>query len=1049
MGDRLEPERRQVAVLFVDLVGFTTFSQQGGEEAAFTLMQSLAKLMDEAVRQQGGVVQGFTGDGIMAVFGAPVAFEDAPLRTCRAALSILQRLEAAGPELETRFGLRPRVRIGMNCGLAVFGAVQGGVTVLGDTVNFAARLQALAEPGSAVMSEAMHRLVRGLTESSLMGEKAVKGRSGVEKVYRLDSIRVGAARFDAALHRGLTTFVGRDRELETMERALESIGQGVQVIDLAGEAGIGKSRLLHEFRTQSVKTKATILIGACTSDGQRTPFSAFIEIARGAVRLSPGDDENVIARKLEQGLESLQLGSRENVGVLMNMLGLEPPKGALSGLDGVLIGMRTRDLLRQLIAARARLTPLILIFEDLHWLDSASEELLASLVAMPGKIQLLIVHTRRPGRAPAWVGHARATQVTLEPLSGRETGRIVQARLGVSQIPDALAKLIASRAEGNALFAEEIASYLVERRIVRHEAGGLVFDPSTVAAALPESVQSLLTARIDQLAETDRVLLQAAAVVGRRFDPALVVAICGRPGLAEASFASMEALDLVRRDDRSGEYGFKHSLVRDAIYNGLLSAPRVALHLKVAEQLERRNANRLLEIAESLAQHYALANSVEKAFGYLAMAGLKCLNVYAVQDAERYFRQALALFEASTACAAPAQVVQVVVRLLETLLLKSDYRDAGAVARKFMPFAKAAGETPELVVAYHYQALSLVQNLELRPAHELMIEALTIAERLGDGRARAYARGGLLQCRTRLGLDTFEEAERMKARLMEDALRFGDNFIQNASYYFVSNDYFYRGLFKQAREVAMRLIASGHERNDPRAIGIANWILGGIDLVGGAPESAILRADECLRIAISPFDLLQGSIINAVGQVFLGRPGEGLAEIERLNLEFVRLGALYSVLEGPRGVAMILLGRIDEGVRVIERAIAERDAIGDHTSAAFARAPLAEVYIQILAGGKQNASMKLLRDNWRFLIGAKLFGARRARLLLEHSASHKQFSENGVTLARINYNLGLLSTMRGKRGQALGYLQRAREAAESQGEAAMVSRIDAALATVG
>jgi hypothetical protein len=387
------------------------------------------------------------------------------------------------------------------------------------------------------------------------------------------------------------------------------------------------------------------------------------------------------------------------------------------------------------------------------------------------------------------------------------------------------------------------------------------------------------------------------------------------------------------------------------------------------------------------------------------------------------------------------------VRLLETLLLKSDYRDAGEVARKFVPFVAQAGETPNLVVAYHYQALSLVQNLELRAAHDLMVEALAIADRLGDGRARAYARGGLLQCRTRLGLDSLEEADRMKAQLLEDSLSFGDNFIQNASHYFVSWDYFYRGLFKQAREAAMRLIASGQERNDPRAIGMANWILAGFDLVSGAPEAAVLRADESVRVAISPFDRLQGKIIKAVANVFLGRPQEGLAEIEALNVEFVRLGALYSVLDGPRGVAMIALGRVKEGVRVIEKAIEERDAIGDHTSAAFARVPLAEVYIQILAG-KQRPSAQVLRDNLRFLIGAKLFGARRAQKLLERAASHKQFSDNGVTIARINYNWGVLNAIQGKRLKAKAYLEHARAAAESHGELAMVKRIDAALAEV-
>jgi len=203
----MEAERRQVTVLFTDMVGFTSFSERSGEEAAFTLMRSLSKLMDDAVREQGGVVQGFTDD-IMAVFGAPVAFEDAPMRACRAALAILQKLKTAEADLEIRHGVRPQMRIGLNSGVAVVGSVQSGadtgVTVLGDTVNVAARLQALAQPDTVFMAEATHRLVQGMVEASFVGEYQIKGKSALQRVYRLNGIRQGLTRFEASLSRGFS-----------------------------------------------------------------------------------------------------------------------------------------------------------------------------------------------------------------------------------------------------------------------------------------------------------------------------------------------------------------------------------------------------------------------------------------------------------------------------------------------------------------------------------------------------------------------------------------------------------------------------------------------------------------------------------------------------------------------------------------------------------------------------------------------------------------------------------------------------------------------------
>lgn len=1048
----VEAERRQLTVLFADMVGFTAFSERAGEEAAFTLMQSLAKLMEDAVREQGGGVQSFTGDGIMAVFGAPAATEDAPLRACRAALGILKKVNAAGDGLEEKHRVRPDLRIGLNSGSAVVGKVQGGagggVTVLGDTVNVAARLQSLAAPQSAVMSESTHRLVDGLVDASFLGERQIKGKADAQKVYRLDGIQDQATRFRAQVKRGLTRYIGRDRELEALERGLEAIGAGLQVFDIVGEPGIGKSRLTHEFLGQIVKERARALAGACTPDGRQTPFRAFIEIIRGAFRVSPSDDEAVVGRKLEDGLRDLNLASQDNLGLLLNLLGLKAPEGALEGLDGVLIGLRTRELLQQLAQARSRLTPLILVFEDLHWLDSASEELLAKLVAIDEPLQLLILHTRRPEYAPPWGGEPRVTRLSMGPLSAGETARIAEARLGVEHLPETLAKLITAKAEGNALFAEEIASFVVERGIVRRAGTGLEFDPTAVGAALPESVQTLLASRIDGLAPADRSLLQTAAVIGRRFDPDLVAVVGGIGEGASTSFTGMEALDLIRRADGSSEYEFKHALVRDALYNGLLSAPRAALHLKAAEELERRGGNRLTEIAEALAHHYAETSRKDKAFTYLAMAGDKSLDVYSIPEAEQYYRRALAHAESHPGCADRLSVSRVMVRLLETLLLKGDYREIGVVSDKFIPYIKNAGETPELTIAYFYQATSFYMRLELRRALEITNEAFVIAERLNFGRGKAYHLQALVQYRSTLGLDSLEDANKTKADLLDESTRYGDRFILNWSYFSIAWDYMFRGLSKEASAVARELVASGEARNDPRAAGLANFALAWFNLLNDAPDVAMLHADECLRAAITPIDRLLCGMVRACARILLGNAREGLAEFNVVAAELERLGVQYAIQYGPRGVAVAMLGSISQGIRMVEQHIAQRDRAGDATGAAWARITLAEVLIQILSS-KDTAPPSVLVKNLWTILNALVFGASRARRLLEQAASVQQLSERGVIIARINFDLGLLSAMKKKRDEARRYFEKARAGAEDQGADKLLQKIDAALAQLG
>src|SRR6266550_894088 len=396
----LDAERRQVTVLFADMVGFTSFSERAGEEAAFTLMQAIARLMEDAVREQGGSVRGFTGDGIMAIFGAPVAFEDAPLRACRAALLIHERLAATADALETKFGVRPRMRIGINTGLVVVGRVQAGedasATVLGDTVNVAARLQTLAEPGTILLSEETHRLTQGLIEASFTGAHSMKGKAEPQKAYRLDSIRQGVTRFETAVGRGLSTYVGRERELEVLERGLADARSQLCVIDLAAEPGMGKSRLLHEFRQRIGKERAFVLSGSCSPDGQQTPFLPFIEVVRGSFQVSVGEAEREVAHKLEIGLAALGLQSVRNLGLLLHLFGLKVPDDALMGLDGVLIGLRTRELLQQLLEARCRLSPVVMVIEDLQWIDSVSEEVLGKIVDSGAKLRLLLLHSHRP-----------------------------------------------------------------------------------------------------------------------------------------------------------------------------------------------------------------------------------------------------------------------------------------------------------------------------------------------------------------------------------------------------------------------------------------------------------------------------------------------------------------------------------------------------------------------------------------------------------------------------------------------------------------------------
>jgi class 3 adenylate cyclase len=1047
----VEAERRQVTVLFTDVAGFTTFSERAGEEAAFTLMQSLAKLMEDAVNEQGGVVQGFTGDGVMAVFGAPVALEDAPLRACRAALAILERLKAATGGLEAKHGVRPQLRIGVNTGLAVLGQVQGGasagVTVLGDTVNVAARLQAIADPGAVVMSEAMHRLLEGLVEASFIGEHQFKGKAEPQKVYQLVSIREGATRFGAAVSRGLSAYVGRERELDVLERALAEAHRQLRVIDVMAEPGMGKSRLLHEFRQRLGPEQAFILTGNCSSDGQQTPFLPFIEVVRGSFQVSAGEAEKEIARKLEMGLTVLGLHSQENLGLLLNLLGLKPPEEALAGLDGVLIGLRTRDLLQLLLDARCRLSPVVLLIEDLHWIDSVSEEVLGRIVDGGTKLRLLLLHTRRPEYQPAWLDRSVVIKLHLEPLAAGDIRRLVQTRLGAEVLPEALARQVTEKAEGNALFAEEIVSFLTERGVLRAAAGKVEFDARVVAAALPASVESLLTARVDRLAAQDRVLLQAAAVIGRRFDPQLLAATARYSGDIDARLAAMQALDLVHPEGKTGDYVFKHALVRDALYLSLLTGPRVALHLKIAEEIERRSGNRLAEVVEALAHHYSQTEHMGKAFTFLFMAGEKSLSVYSIDEATAYYAAAVTLLDKDANCASDEQVTEFLASYMLLLNLSGQIKVTIGVVERYLTRIERQGDSPRaLIIRYHY-AHALLLNARYREAEAMQSEAASLADRLGDGRSKAYAFAGDTFVGALVGLKPIQNFERLRRESVKAAADTQDVYLQNQVRAAPGFEEMVRGRMNDARESARELLEFGRVLNDPRSTGFGLYLLAYIAFFSDSYAEALEYSEQSLAVVVTPVDRLIALGAKAFALALLGRIDEGVALLEEYRRGCVAHGYLYGSAAGevPFGVCKIFQGDITEGLYLIEQAILKRDKEGLPDLADLFRLNLAEVYLQIIAG-KEKPTLSALLKNLPILLKVIVSGSGRIHALMTHVLRNPHFDPDGHHVGRAQMILGLLYKVKKKRALAVQHLTEAKRIASQFGPTPMLAKIEAALA---
>jgi hypothetical protein len=507
---------------------------------------------------------------------------------------------------------------------------------------------------------------------------------------------------------------------------------------------------------------------------------------------------------------------------------------------------------------------------------------------------------------------------------------------------------------------------------------------------------------------------------------------------------SMERFDLVQRGTGSADFEFKHVLVRDALYDSLLSSQRSELHLRVANAIERRGAARVNEVAETLAYHYSLSAQHDKAFRYCSLSGRKCLDIYSLEESERYFRKALSLLSLAPQCADGQAMATVVASLLEVLYLRGDLLGLREIAEDYIPRLQTFGDTPQLVFALYFHCMLLAHHCDFAAAEVRAKLALAIAQRLNDIRAQAYAQSALMFCSTILGRHTLEAAEVEGHRVLEICIRSGDNYILNWAYWSIAWDYVCRGLTKKARVWALKLIDAGRERQDDRALGMAYWTLAWIDIQDHRFGDAIANAQRCQKTAATPFDRNAGTIASATGLLLEGRIEEGLAQLLALREWALADGWLYSAsgVDFAAGPALAMTGRIAEGIRMLKAGIAACEATGSRAMASWNRMSLAQLYLQMLSAEKR-PSIRFILSNLGAITWVLIFGNRQARQLLGEVVQNDQIHELSTARGWIEIDLAKLCILKKQPDLARLHLTKARVAAASQEASLMLNEIDA------
>ena len=730
----LEGERRTVTVLFADAVGFTPISEHLDEEQVYDLMQGCLGRMMEAVHRYEGTITQFTGDGVMALFGAPIAHEDSARRAVAAALEMQKSLDDYAAEVKKRHRIECRFRVGLNTGPVVVGKISDNLdmdyTALGDTVNLAARMEELAEPGTVHLSENTYRAVQDYFECVPLGALTVKGKAEPVVAYWAVRERPVRTRFEAAAERGLTPFVGRDQELAVLRGYLEQAkrGQG-QVVFVSGEAGIGKSRLLLEFRSSILDQAATWLEGHCISYGKNIPYLPIIDILKRNFGVQEGDNDAAIIRKVDEGTANWAETARATVPYLKYLLSVDPGDPAVTVMDPLERRAGVFDSLRALLLQEGKRRPLVVVVEDLHWVDEKSEEALAALVDIVASAPVLLVLTYRPGYAHSLGERTYFSRLALGRLGSEESAIIAQQVLQVATLPQQLQQLITGKAEGNPFYIEEVTKSLVESGVLRKTNGSYSLEQPVEQIRVPDTIQEVILSRIDRLKRQAKEAIQLASVIGREFTVRLLNRISHIEAKMDDLLAELKSLELIYEKAYFPElsYMFKHALTHDVAYSTLLVERRRALHRIVAAAIEELYADRLSEHYEALAHHYYQGQQWQKALDYLVKAGDKATAAYANQDALDYYARALEVCErlGETALATSISVARSRGLVNYTI---GDFRGYAADSDRMLVSARGLGDRRLEGMALARRGTAEFWDHDFETAEETLRAALAIGD---------------------------------------------------------------------------------------------------------------------------------------------------------------------------------------------------------------------------------------------------------------------------------------------------------------------------------
>ncbi len=859
----LEGERKQVTVLFADVKGSMDLAEQVDPEEWHRILNRFFEILSDGVHRFEGTVNQYTGDGIMALFGAPITHEDHAHRACYAALHLQDELRLYSEELKRTKGLNFAARMGLNSGEVVVGKIGDDLrmdyTAQGHTVGLAQRMESLADSGKAYVSANTAELISGFFKLRDLGEFELKGVSKPLHVFELEGVGEMRTRLDVSRARGLSGFVGRSDEMASLERAFKHAAEGNgQVIGVVAEAGIGKSRLCYEFVERRRAEGLSVNESHCVAHGKEIPFLPMLEMLRGYFGYTEKDSGKEIREKIAGKLLLLDDRFKEGLPVLFDFIGVPDPDRPAPRMDPEALQRQLFGLIKQLLQAESRREAGVLLIEDLHWIDQGSELFLEALIdALPGTRGILLVNFR-PEYQAAWMQKSYYQRLALLPLGPDAIREMLDQMLGVHASLAGLAERIADRTAGNPFFIEEVIRTLADSDVLEGTRGAYRLAGPIEDVAIPATVQSLLGARIDRLPEQEKKVLQSASVIGKEFTEPVLRRVTDLPDpQLEDSLRQLIASEFIHEEALypEREYAFKHPLTQEVAYKSQLGDRRANTHAAVGRAIADLYPDKLDERAALLAHHFESAGDVLEASRWHHRAS-EWAGVRDPAAALQHARRIRSLLEGTGE--SPETTGLGLAARIQSMIFGIRMGLTEEEVQNIFLEGKALAERGENIHALHiltvFYAATKVSAGPVAEGLELGREALRLAEQAGDETLVRGAHSLLMFAYHQMGRlhDALACSDPAIAHPPADPKQ-GIEFVGFSPYFQILNLRVLAlsslGRIREATSERNRLVELCKKYDETEVLG---WVLGNctfISFVTGETDSAIPHAREAFQIA--------------------------------------------------------------------------------------------------------------------------------------------------------------------------------------------------------